>query len=190
MPSLATLPISRCSIASSIRACPAYKFSIFLNQDLAIFQESPITSTISVDDPDHDAYDDVGPSLVTSRPVSPESTPVIASDEQVYDDVMPLRRCDNSYDQIPLVCTDESKKTEKKEEVDDEEEQPDEDVYDDVGLPTVLQSISSEESHERINSIYAGSSLAESIQMAYGCLQDKESDWEDDDAEIYGLDSG
>lgn len=152
----------------------------------------------------------MGPSLVasTSRPPSPESPAPPrepeeeeeekeeekpAYDEQVYDDVMPLHRS-TSYDQIPLVLANDSdpppeilEKIEAKKE-EEEETLVDEDVYDDVGLP--IQS-SSQESHERVNSLYAGSSLAGSIQMAYSSYYyDKESEWEDEDAELYGLESG
>jgi hypothetical protein len=46
----------------------------------------------------------------------------------------------------------------------------DEDVYDDVGLPP------RQECHERVNSLYGGSSASGSLHAGH---QDKESEWED-----------
>ena len=122
-------------------------------------------------------------------------------DEQVYDDVGPLR-----YEPVPALPPPEKKPQRptnlnvrpdfdaqqllllRKKKVVEVEEEIDEDVYDDVGLP--LRS-SSQECHERVNSLYAGSSASGSIQLAINGMgpNDKESEWEDlEETALYGID--
>ncbi|XP_011500905.1 PREDICTED: ephexin-1 [Ceratosolen solmsi marchali] len=115
-----------------------------------------------LDDDDH--YDDVGPPEAVT-----ETAEIVDGDEVVegpqldaYDDVGPLGSsspeepydAESVYDDVmpahAVNC--------------------DEDVYDDVDLPP------RQECHERVNSLYGGSSASGSLHAGH---QDKESEWED-----------
>lgn len=142
------------------------------------FQEShQDTSTDDkhfADEPDD--YDDVGPPSLAASPPQEPPPPIPADDEQVYDDVGPPAvqpQINHQHQEEPVAETPLP---------------VDEDVYDDVG--PLQRPKDGQDCHERVNSLYAGSSASGCIQLALSTY-DKESEWEDlEDAGIYQLNEG
>nr|XP_033206584.1 uncharacterized protein LOC117166597 isoform X2 [Bombus vancouverensis nearcticus] len=135
-----------------------------------------------------DDYDDVGtPDAlhVTENRISESSTAFQDSDD-IYDDVMgpscavtdfkdnEIEICDNEAKQesSELFVTNEYSSVDENIDVSNN----DQDVYDDVGLP----------SEERVNSLYTGSTIGSILGSSWMC--GKESEWEDlEDSTMIGL---
>ncbi|XP_050581442.1 uncharacterized protein LOC126917995 isoform X2 [Bombus affinis] len=135
-----------------------------------------------------DDYDDVGTpnaSHVNENRISESSTAFQDSDD-IYDDVMgpscagddfkdnKIETCDNEVKQesSELFVTNEYSSVDENIDVSNN----DQDVYDDVGLP----------SEERVNSLYTGSTIGSILGSSWMC--GKESEWEDlEDSPMIGL---
>ncbi|XP_033315565.1 uncharacterized protein LOC117213937 isoform X2 [Bombus bifarius] len=135
-----------------------------------------------------DDYDDVGtPDAlhVTENRISESSTAFQDSDD-IYDDVMgPSCAVNDFKDNEIEICDNEAKQesselfvTNEYSSVDEniDVSNNDQDVYDDVGLP----------SEERVNSLYTGSTIGSILGSSWMC--GKESEWEDlEDSTMIGL---
>ncbi|XP_012241266.1 uncharacterized protein LOC100749682 isoform X1 [Bombus impatiens] len=135
-----------------------------------------------------DDYDDVGtPDAlhVTENRISESSTAFQDSDD-IYDDVMgPSCAVNDFKDNEIEICDNEAKQesselfvTNEYSSVDEniDVSNNDQDVYDDVGLP----------SEERVNSLYTGSTIGSILGSSWMC--GKESEWEDlEDSSMIGL---
>ncbi|KOX79288.1 hypothetical protein WN51_09090 [Melipona quadrifasciata] len=146
-------------------------------------------------------YDDVGPvNLINQNDYDDVGTPVLHIDESriselsaafqdsdIYDDVMgPSCAEDACRSNETEICDSEAKQGSNEPSVANEYSSVDEDidvasskdqdVYDDVGLP----------SEERVNSLYTGSTIGSILGPSWTC--GKESEWEDlEDSTTIGL---
>lgn len=115
-----------------------------------------------------------------------ESSTAFQDSDDIYDDVMgPSCAVDDFKDNEIEICDNEAKQesselfvTNEYSSVDEniDVSNNDQDVYDDVGLP----------SEERVNSLYTGSTIGSILGSSWMC--GKESEWEDlEDSTMIGL---